>query len=70
MDINQLANRITNFGQFIETIEYYNRRVNLYAVDNDYYELYYNQESNEIERVNLVSEQDLSKYLNRIKLKL
>lgn len=70
MDLNQLANRITNFGQFVEAIEYYNRRINLYAVDNVYYEVYYNQETNDIEKINQVTEQDLTKYLNRIKLRL
>jgi hypothetical protein len=69
MDLNHLANRITNFGQYIETIEYYNRRINLYSVDSDYYEVYYNQETNEIEKINLVTDQDLTKYLNRIKVK-
>lgn len=70
MDVNQLANRITNFDQFVEMIEYYNRRINLYSVDSDYYEVYYNQETNKIEKINLVLEQDLTKYLNRIKIQL
>ena len=70
MDLNKLANRITNFGQFVETIEYYNRKINLYSFENDLYEVYYNQETNEIEKINLVTDQDLTKYLNRIKIKL
>lgn len=70
MDLNQLAHRVTNFGQFIASIEYYNRRINLYAVDSDFYEVYYNQETNEIEKVSYAADYDLNKYLNRIKLKL
>lgn len=70
MDLHHLANRITNYGQFLEIIEYYNRRVSLYSVDNDFYEVYYDEQSNEIEKINEVSEQDLTKYLNRIKLRL
>lgn len=70
MDLDKLANRIINYGQFIETIEYYNRRISLYSVENDFYEVAYNQFTNDIEKVNQATEEDLLKYLNRIKLKL
>lgn len=70
MDLHKIASRIFNYGQFIESIEYYNRRVNLYSIDSDFYEVYYNQDSSEIEKINQVTEHDLNKYVNRIKLRL
>ncbi|MFN8337157.1 MAG: hypothetical protein U0U09_18640 [Cyclobacteriaceae bacterium] len=70
MDLYRLASRIFNYGQLVEMIEYYNRRVALYSVDSDFYEVYYNQESNEIEKINQASDPDLAKYLNRITIKL
>lgn len=70
MELHKLASRIFNYGQFVEMIEYYNRRVSLYSVDSEFYEVYYNQETNEIEKINEVTEQDINKYLSRIKLRL
>lgn len=69
MDRNKLANKIMSYGHFIEIIEYYNRRVALYAIDKDFYEVYYATEENQIEKISQASDQALAKFLNRITLK-
>lgn len=68
MDQNQLADRIFNNGVFLLTITYYNQRVNLYAVDKEFFEVYYDADQNEIVKLNEVIGEDLNKYLNRIEV--
>jgi hypothetical protein len=70
MNYHQLASRISNHGDVIDSIEYYSRRVTLYSVESEFYEIYYDQKTNEIERASLATHEDLQKYLNRIKLTL
>lgn len=69
MDLNKLASRVFTYGRFIAVIEYYNRRIALYSVDKDFYEVYYDAEENQVEKISEASEQDLTKFLTRITLK-
>lgn len=66
MNDSQLAQRIFDNGSFIVTIEYYNQKINLYAVDEDFYEIYYDPKSNEIVKINLAMGVDMDKYVNKI----
>ena len=66
--MNEIAKRLFNDGTYLVTIEYYGHNVNLYSMDGDYYEVYYNKIDNSIEKVNLATEEVLKKYLNRIDL--
>ncbi|HEV8512212.1 MAG TPA: hypothetical protein VGQ59_03015 [Cyclobacteriaceae bacterium] len=66
--MNELAERIWKYGTYLVTIEYYAHKVNLYTVDAEFYEIHYNNVDNEIEKINLATEDDLKKYLSRIEL--
>jgi hypothetical protein len=68
--MNELAERVWKEGTYQITIEYYGYRVSLYSVNADFYEVFYNSTENKIEKINLATEDDLKKYLNRIKLNL
>lgn len=69
MNVNEIAERISNKGRFIVVIEYYNHRVALYSIDMDFYEIHYD-ESNHIDNAFQASNKYLAKFLNRITLKL
>lgn len=68
--MDEQAEHIWNNGNYLTTIEYYGYDVNLYSVGKDYYEVYYNRFENQIEKINLVDEQGMKKFLSRIKLEL
>lgn len=66
MDNDELAKRIFESGEYLITIEYYNQKINLYAVDEDFYEIYYDSKSNEVVEINLAMGNDMDKYVNKI----
>jgi hypothetical protein len=66
--VSEDASNIWEHGQFLLSIEYYGFRVNLYSVGKEYYEVFYNPDTNEIEKIDRTSAIELEKFLNRIDL--
>jgi hypothetical protein len=64
--MNEDAQRIWDNGNHLISIKYYNYRISLYSVGKEFFEIFYNPESNTIEKINLATEDDLKKFLNRI----
>jgi hypothetical protein len=54
------------FGERLTSLEYYDYRVHLYALNNSFVELYQNIDTRQIERIEVASYQALDKYLSRI----
>jgi hypothetical protein len=57
---------ISEFGQFLISMEYYDFRIYLFALNDSFVELYENVESKQIHQISMASYQDLDKYLSRI----
>jgi hypothetical protein len=57
---------VSEFGMFLESIEYYDYRIHLYSLNANFIEIYYNILSRQIERIILIDYQGLDKYLSRI----
>ena len=53
---------------FIESILHYNQRINLYSLNKEFIEVYYQPFTNDIVRISFATEQDLKKYISAIKL--
>lgn len=67
MTLDEKAELLWSTGKFLESIYYYGNTVSLYAIDNKFIEVYYDQDSNHIGQIIQVDEQGLKKYLSRIK---
>jgi hypothetical protein len=57
---------IAEFGNYLESIEYYDYWIHLYALNAHFIEIYYNIHTRQIDKISLVTYTDLDKYLNRI----
>ncbi|HCW06658.1 MAG TPA: hypothetical protein DGG95_04750 [Cytophagales bacterium] len=66
--MDEVAERIWNNGCFLIAIDYYGYKISLYSLGTDFYEIFYNPRTNEIEKISLATEDDLKKYLNRISI--
>jgi hypothetical protein len=62
------AQRLWDRGNYLMSIRYRKYRISLYALGKDFYEIFYNPYSQEVEWINLADENDMIKYLNRIQL--
>ena len=51
MNLSQQFELISNKGKYIGVRQYYNYFINLYLLDDIFYELWYFRESNEIEKI-------------------
>ena len=51
LTLNERADLLWKDGTFLTTVEYYNRKVNLYLLHGGYYELWYTVTGNEIEKI-------------------
>jgi hypothetical protein len=51
MDLSQTYDLITSKGQYIGVRSYYNYFINLYLLDDEFYELWYFREENQIEKI-------------------
>ena len=60
--------RIWDDGNHVMSIQYYNNKISLYSVGLEFFEVIYNPNSNEIEKIKPVDSEDLKKFLNRIKI--
>jgi hypothetical protein len=66
--MNEEAEQVWNQGEYVMSIDYYGYRINLYLVGKEYYEVFYNPSSNEIEKINRADKDDMDKYASRIQL--
>ncbi len=67
LTIDQRANYIWTHGTFIDSRTYYNQRINLYGVNGQYFEVWYNPTDNKIEDVKwLTDEKRIELYLAKI----
>lgn len=57
---------VYEFGDFLMSIEYYDYRVRLYALNSQFIELFENIGTRQIERIQVASQDGLDKYLSRI----
>ena len=69
--LNQKGDFVFGKGEFVGSRTYYGIRVALYCVNHIYIEVFYNQNVNEIDRIELIEEEYVHKlYLNKINLNL
>lgn len=59
-----------DLGTFLETEVYYGYTVKLYALHSFFVEVYYTPVTQSIEKIEVAYEDDLKKYLGRIKINL
>lgn len=57
---------VYEFGRHLLSIEYYDYRIHLYALNSDFVEIHYNIDTRQIDRISLASYAELDKYLSRI----
>jgi hypothetical protein len=53
-------------GNYLMTVEYLKLKANLYALHNDFVEVYYNDDTDSIEKIQRATDDDLRKYLAQI----
>jgi hypothetical protein len=53
-------------GKYLMTVEYLRLKANLYALHNDFVEVYYNDDTDSIEKIQRATEEDMRKYLSKI----
>jgi hypothetical protein len=67
--INERAEYLWENGKFIEAItNSYHQSVTLYSLHNYYVELYISSETNKIESIQAIQDDELQKFLGRIKI--
>lgn len=54
IDLDTKAQFVFNYGEYISSIEYYGRKVDLYIVGAFYVEAFYNAESQELEEIEIL----------------
>ena len=57
-NLNERMALVNKFGEFISRIKYYGFYINLYALEAQFVEVYYNIHSNAIEQVEIISPLD------------
>jgi hypothetical protein len=60
---------VNDFATELCSIEFYDHRIHLYALDSHFIEAYHNIETGIIERITLATYGDLDKFLTRIRIK-
>jgi hypothetical protein len=68
LSIDERATILWDQGTYLETDVYYGRTVKLYALHSFFVEVYYSSVTQSIEKVEVAYEQDLKKYLGKIKI--
>jgi hypothetical protein len=57
---------MAEFGEYLESVEFYDYWVHLYTLHGNFVEIYYNIHTRQIDKIILVDYKDLDKYLSRI----
>lgn len=58
IDLDTKAHFVFNYGEYISSIEYYGRKVDLYIVGAFYVEAFYNGESQELEQIEILDSEE------------
>jgi hypothetical protein len=66
LPITDKALLVAEFGNFLQSIEFYDYRVHLYSLNSHFIEVYYNILTRQVERISLADYNELDKYLSRI----
>jgi hypothetical protein len=66
LSIVDKAMLIAEFGNFLRSTDFYNYRVHLYALNENFIEVYYNVETRQVERITLAMYEHLDKYMSAI----
>lgn len=66
LPITDKALLVAEFGCFLQSIEFYDFRVHLYALNSNFIEVYYNILTRQVEKISLAHYGELDKYLTRI----
>lgn len=59
-------NEIWLEGKYLMTVEYLRLKANLYSLHSEFVEVYYNDDTDSIEKIQRVNDEDLNKYLRQI----
>jgi hypothetical protein len=57
---------MAEFGNYLESIEFYDYWIHLYGLHSNFIEVYYNIHTRQIDKIAMADYNDLDKYLNRI----
>jgi len=57
---------VSEFGELLLSIEYYDHRIFLFSLNSHFVEMYQNIESRQIEKICVAGYKELDKYLSRI----
>lgn len=68
LSMHDKAVLVTDFATELCSIEFYDHRIYLYALNSLFIEAYHNIESGEIERISVADYTDLDKFLTRIRV--
>jgi hypothetical protein len=68
LSLNDRAQVLWDCGRYLETIVYYGQTVKLYALNSFFVEVYYSPVTQSIDKVDVVHEEDLKKYLSQIRI--
>lgn len=68
LSLNDRAEVLWDQGNYLETVVYYGYTLKLYSLSSFFVEVYYSPITQSIEKIEVAYEEDLKKYLGRIKL--
>lgn len=68
MNNDELVEWIIENGKYLLTLKGTRLKINLYELQGEYWEIYFDTEDNEVSRVNKVNSENLKKYLGVIDL--
>jgi hypothetical protein len=66
LPINKRCDYVWDEGQFLDSVQYYRYKANLYAVRDFFVEVLCFPGSTEVEKIEIASEDTMIKFLNRI----
>ncbi|MBD8489877.1 hypothetical protein IFO69_14050 [Echinicola sp. CAU 1574] len=72
LPLHKKINKLYTEGTFVVGIRYYTHKVNLYLLDNEYVEVFYNHKLDKIDKIDFLNHEHtrMKFYLDQINLKL
>lgn len=68
LPLDDKAELVWEHGQYIDSIEYYGYKLNLYSMGTSFIEVFYSPSNNDVEKIQEVDKEGLNKYANRINI--
>jgi hypothetical protein len=56
-------------GQFLEQIVYFNEKVDLYSLNNQFIEVYFSIATHSVKKITIADSSDMTKFISRISIK-